>query len=63
MKPHKKKYFLELCKFYNGWYWDIVTVNGQSIIGENPVKIYKNKAQCRNVGKKFALYCGLEWRE
>lgn len=42
------------------WYWEIITYNGHYICSSED---YLNKAQCRNVGKKFAQRNGLEWRE
>lgn len=41
------------------WVWELFS-NGKGIGLSLP---YSNKAQCRNVGKKFADICGIEWRE
>ena len=56
----RSKYSCRMYDVLDGWYWDIVGKNGRTLLISDP---YKNKAQCRNVGKKFADMCGLEWRE
>lgn len=43
-----------------GWYWFIDMPRGHRVIEP---RYYKTKAQCRNVGKKFADSLGIEWRE
>lgn len=61
MKIVKADYVCVMEKSDVWWYWYIRTYNGH-VIAESS-DFYRNKAQCRNVGKKFADKMGLEWRE
>lgn len=68
-KKIKSKYFVRIKKcpelLYfgrkNEYYWEVVTSNGHVLL--HSINSYNNKAQCRNVGKKFADISGYEWRE
>lgn len=67
MRLHKKKYFVQMVPSFdfqnnNTYMWYVKTNSGRIIL-HSKLSGYKNKAQCRNVGKKFASYVGLEWRE
>lgn len=57
-------YFCETVKIIeNGKYcyqWQIVPRNGKPL---RISTIYKNKAQCRNIGKKISNIFGIEWRQ
>jgi len=63
-KIMKPKYYVEMRKtggYENSWHWVIQPTNGGIHISES--HWYKNPAQCRNVGKRFAIASGYEWRE
>jgi len=68
MKKNNDPYFVRMKKVvfpvgvgYLGRYiWEILTYNGHCVTSSSS---YKNKAQCRNVGKRFTETMGLEWRE
>lgn len=60
-------YFCEMFETFDmsnsrkkGYKWWIVPRNGKKILVSD---LYYNKAQCRNIGKRFADMIGLEWRE
>ena len=57
----KKPYFVRMVKHDDAYTSEIVTYNGHIVFITQ--SFYLNKAQCRNVGKKFADKMGLEWRE
>lgn len=57
----KPKYFVRMERVMNIWVWYLVTYNGHEI--GLCKKHYTNKAQCRNIGKRFAESVGLKWRE
>lgn len=54
------KYFLEMAYKWPGYRFVVKPGNGKIILVS---KIYKNKAQCRNIGAKFAKINRLGWRE
>lgn len=56
----KEEYVCVMEKVDRCWQWYIRTYNGHTIIIS---EWYFNKAQCRNVGKKFAEKTGLKWVE
>lgn len=56
----RAKYFCRMTNVNGNWFWDVVPSNGKAILMSDP---YKNKAQCRNVSKRFAEAVGIEWRE
>jgi hypothetical protein len=42
------------------WFWRVRVINGK---GGASSRHYRNKAQCRNAGRRFAEYAGIEFRE
>ena len=55
-----KDYFIEMKNSSGGWYCQVVPVNGKSIqLG----KFYWNKAQCRNIIRRFADSINVDFRE
>lgn len=59
----RDKYSFELkrLKLYQGFVWEVILIpcNGKGM----SLRRYKNKAQARNVWKKFANATGIKWIE
>ncbi len=43
------------------WYWSVYGSNGRHILAS--ISVYSNKAQCRNVMKKFAKKFNIPYKE